>query len=255
MSITSAAAALRLAPRLPPVNIISACAGIRLKNKPIRIMKTPVYLLLVLICTTLNVRAQQFQNLDFESAVIQKNNPTYGWLDWNLAAPGWSPNPNGVGPVIFYGQRHLGIEDIYFLSDANGPAGGMPSQLAGRYSMTFASGIHPFYYTPVPAWISQTGAIPPDTKSIQMLVTGPFDVFVGGTQINMVSLGGNLYGGDVSAFAGLTEELKIVSDNGWRTDINTEVDNIRFSTMIVPEPSALAMMGLGLLGLRLRKWS
>jgi hypothetical protein len=76
------------------------------------------------------------------------------------------------------------------------------------------------------AFIAQTGRIPAGTKSLQMLARGQFEVLINGVSIAMKS-NGELYWGDVSAFADTLVELRIVSP-GTRELIETVVDNIVF---------------------------
>lgn len=72
----------------------------------------------------------------------------------------------------------------------------------------------------------------------------------------MSSLGGNQFGGDLSAFAGALAELKIinVSPAGNLNVPPTIVDNITFSPTAVPEPGILTLLALGLaVGFRLKQ--
>jgi len=205
----------------------------------------------------LSVRSQGFVNLNFERATVQINNPTYGWLDWGLAAPGWSHSSGTSTSWIYYGSPHTGVDQIYLLRDATSPVGS-PGALAGNYSLAFASGLTngaDFNSPWVNAYISQTGLIPSATQSIQLLATGPFQVFVGGSLVPMQNLGGNVYAGNVSALAGTVEEVRIVNTApiGYPQDF-TVVDNITFSPAAVPEPChlSLCLLGLGLLFCRPR---
>jgi hypothetical protein len=65
-----------------------------------------------------------------------------------------------------------------------------------------------------------------------------------------LSLGGEAYAGDVSAFAGTTTEFKIVNTSRNIHD-PLIVDNFEFSPELVPEPSTLALTVLGFLSLAL----
>jgi hypothetical protein len=82
-------------------------------------------------------------------------------------------------------------------------------------------------------------------------------VTVGGVNRPVVPLGGDLYGCDVSAFAGLVEELSF-SMLTYQGSGLMYLDAISFSTEAIPEPgaSSLVMMvvaGLGLWRLTSRK--
>jgi hypothetical protein len=194
--------------------------------------------------------AQEFVNLNFESATVQTNDPTFGWLDWNLAAPGWNHSSGSATAFIYYGLGHIGIDQIYFLMDSNSLSWMSGTQLAGNYSLAFASGYHTIAGTPiswVTAFISQTGSIPASSRSLWMLATGPFQVFLGGTEISMDAQGGNLYAGDISGLAGITTaELKIANAApiGQVHDYAV-VDDILFSPITVPEPSCVALWVFG----------
>jgi len=207
---------------------------------------------IAVLALSFSTYAQVFTNLNFERATVQINDPTYGFLNWGLAVPGWSHSPGSDSGIVYYGSPHLGISGYFLLMDSNSPAYAPGTQLAGRYSLTLRSG-HLLSYDPSSPWqnafISQTGDIASGVQSLRLLAKGPFEVDLGGVPINMISLGGNLYAGDISSFAGTTEELRIVNI-GFNEVV---LDNITFSTLAVPEPSTVALTGMGFLLLCRRK--
>jgi hypothetical protein len=79
-----------------------------------------------------------------------------------------------------------------------------------------------------------------------MLATGPVLVFLDGVEIGLSALGGNLYAGDISSFAGTTAELKIANAApvGQVHDYSV-VDDISFSSIPVPEPSSMSFWIFG----------
>ena len=192
------------------------------------------------------------RNLTFELANIQINNPTYGWLDWSLAVPYWSHSGGADTSFVYYGLPHAGATPWFFLVSSTSPVHTPNSQLAGEFSLAFKSGyqyynptLSPIYGPWINSFISQTLPISASAHSIQLLATGPFKVLVGGVEIPMISLGGNSYGGDITSFAGLTAELKIVNTAHEFDQSATIVDNIVFSPAIVPEPGSFALVSLG----------
>jgi hypothetical protein len=212
-------------------------------------IRAAVSLFGALTVAVFSAEGQAFVNLDFEDAYVQQNDPYFGFLDWGLAAPGWGHSSGQDTGILYYQHGHLSNSQIYWLIDSTSPALA-PGALDGYYSVAFASGYATsINYPPGPwttAFISQTGSIPGGMKSIQLLATGPFSVSVGGVNVPMVSLGGNLYGGDITGFAGTTAELKIMNTApvGY-AQVLTTVDDITFSTMAVPEPSTMTLAGLG----------
>src|ERR1051325_10010393 len=93
-----------------------------------------------LIAAVFSAQSQPaFINLDFEDAVAVQNNETYGWLDWDVAAPGWSHSPGTSTQWIYYQNEHLGMDQIFVLRDATSPNYAPGSQLAGDYSLSFRS--------------------------------------------------------------------------------------------------------------------
>ncbi len=212
-------------------------------------MKTKLVLLFALsLGFGLPAVGQNFTNLNFEAAQVVPHDPTFGFLDWNLAAPGWSHSNGNDTTIIYYGQEHFGVTQYYMLYDAHSPVYAPGTQLAGNYSLGFASGYlnsNPQPQEWVQAYLAQTGLIAANVHSIRFLATGEFALFVGGVQIPIIALGGNAYAGDVTAFVGTMTEFRIVNTT---TQLHhpVVVDNIAFSSAPVPEPSTVASLMLAL---------
>ena len=211
-------------------------------------MKASFCPILAALCLVVRASAQDFVNLDFESATVQVNHPIYGFLDWRLAVPGWSHSDGQDTQVVYYGETHLGITQCFLLVDSLSPVWS-PGAMEGEYSLFLMSGAYSYYGGGwANAFITQTGLIPADTRSVRLLATGIFRLYLNNNEIPMVSLGGSAYGGDVSAYAGAVAELKIL--NAARpipTEVSVPVfaDAIQFSTIAIPEPSSLALLGAG----------
>ena len=67
----------------------------------------------------------------------------------------------------------------------------------------------------------------------------------------MSNAGGNLYVGDISAYAGQVATLRIIN-NSTKIDAPVLVDNVSFTPSAVPEPSVFALIAVGcaMFGLR-----
>jgi len=203
---------------------------------------------------SLIANSQSFVNLNFEAASTQASSLGYPFLEWSTAAPGWGHSSGSDTSYVYYQQSHVGFTQFYLLMNATSPVWAPGTQLAGNYSLMLKSGRQSLADINSPwvnAYISQTATIPAGSLSLRMLATGPFDVRVGGVGITMYSLGGNSYGGDISAFAGSLAELRILNTAGPSGGPMTVVDNISFSPVAIPEPSTLAFAGLGALSLML----
>jgi hypothetical protein len=192
----------------------------------------------------LSAQAQgTFQNLNFEQA---NPIPVHGtpYVTAASALPDWTVTLDGTQQTqITENAPSLG-ETWVMLAGPNDPYGYAP--IDGNYSVLL-QGIVPGST----ASISQTGLIPTGTQSLYFEAEpgfGAMDVLVG-TQIvpfSAVGSGPNytLYGANISAWAGDTEELTFSALGGSYN--NWEVDDITLSTTTVtPEPSPLVLAGLG----------
>src|SRR3954452_7314851 len=85
-------------------------------------MKAKLVLLALTIGSIfLPISAQSFVNLNFEAAQVVSHDPVFGFLDWNLAAPGWSHSSGSDTTIVYYGQEHLGGTQYYMLYDSLSP--------------------------------------------------------------------------------------------------------------------------------------
>jgi hypothetical protein len=220
--------------------------------------------ILAFSCPT-HALAGLFQNLDFEEGNFAP--PTSGFLvPASDALPYWTCN-NYVSGYVLYDVMTLDSCSIS-IHDGHGIDIGYPrdfNPLQGRYSIMLQDGVGPPNGQPFDltnAYISQTGDIPSDARSIifcsdYSYTLDRFAVSLNGTTIPMqlYSVGNTVnpnYGpittfiGDISAFTGTNDvELrftKLVQDpfNPYHGAIN--LDDIQFSSIVVPEPSSLALL-------------
>jgi len=188
-----------------------------------------------------NAQGQGFVNLDFENAAVTPVSGNPGHIVASDAILGWTAYLGGnPQTIIGYDTVSLGGAAV-FLEDANAPSGGGPLPIQGNYSMLLQGSTAS---TPTAASIGQTGQIP--VNSLSLMFWGySSDVSFGGQTLSLVVLGStpnyNIYGADISAFAGQTGQLLFTAQSG-SEDI---IDNIQFSPSAVPEPNSFGLFGLG----------
>jgi hypothetical protein len=217
--------------------------------------------LLVLVGAQIG-QSQSFVNLDFESTAV--SGPPSTSVPIDAALPGWSgyyssTNRTLQASQVWYDTVSLGGWAIALI-DANTPLGFQP--LAGVYSALLFGAGDPLN---VSTTLSQTGMVPNGTMSLQAIMTwyeaAPV-IKVNGLIINMVPLQTfphyTLYGGDISSFAGQVVDLSFTEpppvQGGGPSDV--VLDNIVFSSQVVPEPNGFALLTLGglLLSMRRRRY-
>jgi len=184
-----------------------------------------------------------FVNLDFAHPVTPL---TRGLVPATNAIPGWTAY--AYGPASFIGYNTLSLGSA--LVSLQGP-GSLSPIIQGSYTVYLQGE----FAGPHSAAVGQVGQIPLGTQSL---------LFWGYVGLDTVSFGGqilpltvtattpnhNVYGADVSAFAGQSGELLFTSPPGFFELL----DNIQFSTLPVPEPSIFAFFALGSLLLGFNRW-
>ena len=208
-----------------------------------RVLK--IWLVVLLLATAREARAQGFINLNFESAKIIPD-PTSPFFPFGIAVtnalPGWTVILGGsTVSSMTYNAPAVGATFVT-LDATNG------QQLSGKNSVVLQGGL-----SLSSATISQTALVPVGTDSLffeaQQSGVGNFVVSLGGQNLAFSALGSGanytLYGADVSAFAGQVETLSFsaLQVSNFINDWN--LDNIQFSSSAVPEPGALGLFGLG----------
>lgn len=206
---------------------------------------------IVIVASSCSVFAQEtFQNLNFEEASPV---PVAGGYSAASCLPGWQ---------IFYGSTPVSVIQFYFNGDLSGTqvalCTGAPA-IDGNYSVALVGGevqnFGPGGGTTVEAaTISQTGLIPAGTQSLLFKAapqgTGQLTVDIGAQSISFtaVASGPNytLYGANISAWAGQTAALTFSAPGPDPFLDIWELDDISFSpNAVVPEPSPLALTGIG----------
>ena len=205
----------------------------------------PICLCLATTLAALSTEAQgTFQNLNFEQANPMLVPGTY-YYTVASALPDWTASIGSVQLTqITENDPSLGGPWVMLIGPGNDP-GFAP--IDGYYSVllqgTFSSSL--------PA-ISQTGLIPAGTQSLffeaQAGIEG-LDVLVGTQSVPITAVGTGpnytLYGATISAWAGQTEQLTFAAQESTAGLNNWVLDDISFSPQAVPEPSPLALTGIG----------
>jgi hypothetical protein len=191
-----------------------------------------------------------FQNLNFEEANIVPiaGSPYYPYaITVANALPGWTVDYGSAQQTqILYNDPSLG--DTAVTLYANGYPGSPVPVIDGNFSVLLQGGLLNGVTTA--ASISQTGLIPSGTQSLLFDVGSPTfppsppQVSIGNQELSLFPVGsvGNytIFGGNISEWAGQTEQLTFSSSFQ-----NFLIDDISFSTQAVPEPSPLALTGVG----------
>lgn len=213
-----------------------------------------IVLALVTLASAPTVQAQIFDNLDFENATVQSNDPVFGFLSWDTAVPSWAHGGGSDSGIVYLGLHHVGLTPWYQLVDT-GTQGMAPLQ--GSYSLAFANG-HADAQSEQSGWIesfiAQSGLVGTNARSVRFQTIGQVEMKVNGVAQTLHALGGNAYAVDITAYAGQIVELGFVNKSAALHD-PVILDAITVSTTAVPEPSnwAMLLVGLGIAGLHARR--
>ena len=198
----------------------------------------PILFLTVLTVTSVANAQGTFRNLDFELANVPfvPNGQDGGFVSSIDGLPGWTVYYGGnPDTTIFHNSITLGAAEVGIF----GPAWNQSDILQGTYSV---------FMTPslptgaVSAGVGETGIIPSTARTLSFFSspTALFQVTFGGQVIPLTRLGSGpnyvIQGGDISQFAGQTGELRFTG-GGF-------LDNIKFSPIAIPEPSAVSLATL-----------
>lgn len=198
-----------------------------------------------------------FQNLNFEAANLPviPSGQFGGQVSSLDALPSWTAYfGTNQTSLVLHNNLTVGAVSISVF----GPNFGTSQILQGNYSVLLRSGLSGLD-TPAGAVLAQTGNIPATALSIQFMarqllgnLSSLLVVSVGGQNLPLVPLSitpnYTLYGANISAYSGLTRELRIGSLPLAGPEYGSFlIDGIAFSNQAVPEPSTLGLLGLGAL--------
>jgi hypothetical protein len=195
-----------------------------------------------------NTFGQGFVNLDFNAANLSPYGAGGSFVPAADAIPGWTGYlGSSQQTTILYNNLTTGEAAIAILG-TNNTLGVSPIP-GNAYTVVLQAG-------EVSASIAQTALIPATSESILFTATWPYasgwQVTVAGqiipvSQVSIVGSGISIYAGDISAFAGQTDELRFTALAGAGSPVNMWLDSISFSTAPVPEPSVLSLSVMSLL--------
>ncbi len=209
-----------------------------------------IRLLAMLLCAV-EVSAQgTFQNLNFEFANVpdvprSSVSPPVSITD---GLPGWMGFIGG-NPVALI--QHNGISVGSPFLSIFGPNEIQPLVISGRYSVLLESGVN--FDGKHTVTIEQSGMVPATSKSIRFKAYGGIPVVTVDDLDRTVfpfssNPNYNEYGIDIAAFAGRATKLSFTSPSLANYSTNPIfLDDIKFSSEPVPEPSALIQLGIGAL--------
>ena len=187
-----------------------------------------------------------FENLNFEQANPVSSGVGYPpyYVTAASALPYWTVTIGGVQQTqVLENDPSLGSPEVMLV----GP-GGPTAALDGNYSVLLEG-------SDAIASISQTGLIPGGTQSLLFEAekgfggagNGNLSVLIGTQTLSITPLATQptytLYGANISAWAGQSEELTFSALEGGLN--NWTIDDISFSPGAVPEPNPLALTAIG----------
>jgi hypothetical protein len=201
-----------------------------------------------------------FQNLNFESANLTPipSGQYGGEVPISSAMPGWDASIGGVAVTqVLQNSSTLGGAHI----DIFGPnwSSDNPGIIDGNYTVFLQA----FNVGQGNVSLWQTGTIPANTESIEFSAwnnptpgSSALVVTFSGNSLSPVPIGSGVspsgqsytvYGANIAPYAGESGQLEftsVASDAGANWN---ELDDITFSSQAIPEPSPLALTGVGAL--------
>jgi hypothetical protein len=218
-----------------------------------KILHTGLALAVVVLSSQIT-SGQGFVNLDFEDATITAVliNSFSGFYDYIGTVPGWTWSPQYNATAV-NADTMVSLNDIALDSPAvtlQGTDSPFAPAIEGEYSIFLQGGSASVPSTSYSS-IWQTGQIPSYAKSI-IYWGGALQVTFNGQALIPVAVSNTanytVWGVDISAYAEQTGELRFTKP--WLNssgDDGALLDNIQFSPVSVPEPSALSLCGVSML--------
>ena len=210
-------------------------------------------LAVVILCCEIGY-GQGFVNLGFETTTLTPilANPLSGYYVTNATVPGWSWTPQqtfGYGdPSTTVAYNDVALDSpAVTLQGTNSPY--YPA-IGGKYSILLQGGSE---FVPSNSYsaIWQTGEIPANAQSL-IYWGGALQVSFNGQPLTLIDISNaanyTVWGMDISAYAGQTGVLQFTKL--WlptNYSDGTLLDNIQFSSVPVPEPSAVSLCAVSLI--------
>ena len=211
--------------------------------------------------------AQSFQNLGFESVSLVSAGGFN--VQFAPAFPGWNGTVGGVQQTIALSNTvYLDTSGISIINHGwsnpfagfGYPYAGSGGLIQGNFTAVLQAGVG--LTTADDTSLSQTGLVPASAQSLQFRVyqetdggtpPGPFAVTLGGQTLSLVPLANGvnytLLGADIRSWANQTANLSftLFAEQPHQDNQYLYLDSIVFSPIAVPEPSGLALFGVGAL--------
>jgi hypothetical protein len=211
----------------------------------------------ILLVLVRDASGQGFVNFDFEGANLPifpaPASPTQ--VSFTDAFPGWTGYiGTSQATLAFDNGISAGSAAMSLITPNTGNFGLSNRVVGGFYTAILSSGSNPQNISQIiPAALAQTGPVPVGTESLIFKLGSSsqfegFSVTFNGQNLVLVPLlaGPNyeMYGADVSAFAGTTGELRFTEAPTSSLFNHAFLDDIQFSAQVVPEPNILSLCGL-----------
>ena len=208
------------------------------------------------------VCAQQFINLDFESANVPPLSPEQwggGYVSIADAVPGWTCVIDGVQVTeVLNNNGTTGGPSLSIWGQRADIVGGV---LQGSQTVILSAGFGEDLGHSIS--LSQTGLIPPSARSLLFKAApyaqsspgpadGLFSIFMGGRNLDYypLSTGANytLYGASIpSEFAGTVQSLMFTDASFPGTWHYEKLDDIQFTVEPIPEPGMTSLITVGVI--------